>query len=93
MPDLANWGQYGEICVACKDRSHISLTCKNHPELRWSTKNISPIGARNIYFEGSRGQLECKCSIKDLIHACPKPLLIDEINGSVIEDDMERDRR
>lgn len=38
---------------------HIPLTCKNHPELRWSTKNIgalredgSPMLARNIFFFG-----------------------------------------
>lgn len=38
---------------------HIPLTCKNHPELRWSTKNIGAqrengevILARNIFFFG-----------------------------------------
>lgn len=37
---------------------HVSLTCKNHPELRWSTKEIavnsdgSYNGDRNIFFNG-----------------------------------------
>jgi hypothetical protein len=31
---------------------HIMLTCKNHPNLRWHTKNISYIGARSIFFSG-----------------------------------------
>ena len=48
---------------------HIALTCKNHPELRWSTKNIDYIGARHIFFDldhTCKG-FECSCSIKDLI--------------------------
>lgn len=32
---------------------HISLRCKNHPNLRWSTKNIGWIGARSIFFASS----------------------------------------
>jgi hypothetical protein len=28
---------------------HIPLTCVNHPHLRWTTKNISHIGARSIF--------------------------------------------
>ena len=36
---------------------HVVLTCKNHPELRWSTKEIAVCngkytGARNIFFMG-----------------------------------------
>jgi hypothetical protein len=31
---------------------HAVLTCKHHPQLRWSTKNIAPIGARSIFFDG-----------------------------------------
>ena len=31
---------------------HIPLTCKNHPELRWHTKNIGGIGSRRIFFSG-----------------------------------------
>ena len=48
---------------------HIALTCKNHPELRWSTKNIAPIGCRTIFFSlfGEGAQPECNCPAKDLI--------------------------
>lgn len=37
---------------------HVKLTCRNHPELRWSCKSIAYTpgkgynGARNIFFEG-----------------------------------------
>lgn len=31
---------------------HITLTCRKHPDLRWSTKNISHIGARSLFFDG-----------------------------------------
>lgn len=30
--------------------THIPMTCKNHPNLRWNTKNI---GGRSIFFSGS----------------------------------------
>jgi hypothetical protein len=40
---------------------HIALTCKNHPELRWSTKNIDYIGARSIFYF-SENVAECSCS-------------------------------
>ena len=42
---------------------HRILTCKNHPELRWSTKDIAweargYNGMRSLFFEGiSKGQM------------------------------------
>lgn len=48
---------------------HIPLTCVNHPHLRWSTKNIAPIGCRTIYFNlyGVRDMgPECNCPASDL---------------------------
>jgi hypothetical protein len=45
---------------------HIVLTCKNHPELRWNTKNIECIGARSIFFRTHSAE-ECNCPIRDLI--------------------------
>jgi hypothetical protein len=45
---------------------HIPLTCKNHPQLFWHTKNIGPIGCRHIYF-ASPSEVECDCSVRDLI--------------------------
>jgi hypothetical protein len=40
---------------------HIALYCANHPELRWSTKNIDQIGARTIFYN-SQDKPECSCS-------------------------------
>lgn len=50
---------------------HIALTCRNHPDLRWSTKNISHIGARSIFFDlmGTVRKPECSCPGGDLIVA------------------------
>ncbi len=56
----------------------LTLTCKNHTDLRWWTKNIDCIGARSIFFQGrvENGKqvanshfshLECECACKDLI--------------------------
>lgn len=52
MPDLGNWGQFGVLTQKAEYGQHVALRCKNHPHLRWSTKNIAPIGARNIFFCG-----------------------------------------
>jgi hypothetical protein len=33
---------------------HVEVTCINHPNLRWSTKNVGPrIGSRSLFFMGS----------------------------------------
>jgi hypothetical protein len=45
---------------------HIALTCKNHPNLRWSTKNIDFIGARSIFYF-SETLPECSCSASLLV--------------------------
>jgi hypothetical protein len=45
---------------------HIALTCKNHPDLRWSTKNIDFLGARSIFYF-SEDKPECACPFSDLI--------------------------
>lgn len=45
---------------------HIALTCKNHPNLRWSTKNIDFIGARSIFYF-SETEPECDCSGDNLV--------------------------
>lgn len=48
---------------------HIALTCVNHPSKRWSTKNISHIGARSIFYnldhDHPMGE-ECDCALRDL---------------------------
>lgn len=49
---------------------HIDLYCVNHPEKRWSTKNISHIGARKIFYNlmNVPGMgMECDCPAKDLL--------------------------
>ena len=66
MPDLSNFGQYGTLVASVPYGQHIGLTCKNHLHLRWSTKNIAPIGARNIFYS-SWPEPECACSCGDLI--------------------------
>lgn len=62
---------------------HVILTCKHHPELRWSCKSIafspghSYNGIRNIFFDGYvraedkvfKPVRECPCSPADLILA------------------------
>jgi hypothetical protein len=54
----------GRIIEGKEYGEHIELACRNHPEKRWSTKNIGCIGARTIFYnlEGDRnmGQ-ECDC--------------------------------
>jgi hypothetical protein len=45
---------------------HISLRCKNHPDLRWSTKNISYIGARSVFYQEGLSGPECPCLMSDL---------------------------
>lgn len=48
---------------------HIDLYCVNHPEKRWSTKNIDGIGCRHIFYnlscDANMGP-ECDCSGRDL---------------------------
>jgi len=66
---------------------HFVLTCKNHPNLRWSCKSIAYTpgygynGQRNLFFNGSidkaNPEPECKCSTRDLILA-PGEYGIDE---------------
>lgn len=43
---------------------HIGLYCVNHPDMRWSTKNIGCIGMRSIFFSGY--ERECSCGMSDL---------------------------
>lgn len=58
---------------------HVTLTCVNHPEQRWSTKSIawSVMGPREGYYNGSRNIFhlptregkyitECVCKAIDL---------------------------
>ncbi len=55
---IVKWARYGE---------HIPLTCKNHPDLRWSTKNILHIGARTIFYDHEMTEPECDCPLSDLV--------------------------
>ena len=54
-----------------KDENHVVLTCKNHPTLRWCTKNIAPIGCRHVFFNNlscnPKMGNECSCPTSDLI--------------------------
>jgi len=57
---------------------HVTLTCKHHPELRWSCKSIAYNypqggynGARHLFFNlmDTHPGIECKCKASDLILA------------------------
>lgn len=65
----------GVIVEGVPHGQHIDLTCKNHPELRWSTKNIAPIGCRSLFFnldcDPAMGFQECACPLADLIPVGP----------------------
>lgn len=59
------------IITSAERGIHIQLTCCNHPNMRWSTKNIAPIGCRTIFYnlrgDQPAGMVpECSCSIRDL---------------------------
>ncbi len=57
---------------------HISLTCRNHPQLRWRVKECAWTngrynGSRNIHYCGKIGAVrsdpfveECACDVSDL---------------------------
>jgi hypothetical protein len=59
----------GKINEARPRGEHIPLYCINHPDKRWSTKNIDYIGARSLFYNlhhvPDMGP-ECDCSIRDL---------------------------
>ncbi len=60
---------------------HIPLKCKNHPDKRWSTKNILYIGARTLFYNLHRHKEmgpECDCSISDLISLTAKEAKAEE---------------
>jgi len=50
---------------------HITLRCKNHPDKRWSTKNIDYIGARSIFYnlynvEGMGAECDCDATLLEV---------------------------
>lgn len=52
---------------------HVTFYCVNHPDLRWMSKNIAPLGVRSIFFRGRDNGTEvyeyapeCKCPLSDL---------------------------
>ncbi len=56
------------ICKKHGRGIHIELSCVKHPEAKYSTKNISYIGARSIF---SFGGPDCKCEgTSTLKHEC-----------------------
>jgi hypothetical protein len=72
---IVDWALYGE---------HIPLRCKNHPDKRWSTKNIGGIGARSLFYnlmmKPGMGS-ECPCSISLL-----EPLSLEEAQAECYPD-------
>lgn len=63
------------ITTKAERGAQIRLTCRNHTDLRWSTKNIAPIGCRTIFYNLMVDQpagiaaLECSCSARELVAA------------------------
>lgn len=64
---------------------HIWLRCKQHLNQRWSTKNISHIGARSLFYElgNITNVSECSCSINSLEVVPFEQVLIDLETGRV----------
>lgn len=60
--------------------NHIPLKCKNHPHLRWSTKNIAPLGCRSVFYDlfHVMEEPECECSL-----GCLVPLTEEEALGEM----------
>ena len=62
---------------------HIDLFCINHPEKRWSTKNIDGIGCRTIFYNLSCDMgmgSECDCPASAL-----RPVVYPELPEEVSE--------
>ena len=62
---------------------HIALYCINHPEKRWSTKNIDYIGARSIFYnlhDDPNMGAECDCACRDL-----RPVVYPDLPDCVAE--------
>lgn len=60
----------GRITAAAEHGKYIPLYCIHHPRKRWYTKNISPLGCREIFYnlmnDAPDGGFECECSWLDL---------------------------
>ena len=67
------------ICEHQSEFGHIALTCRNHTDQRWSTKNIggrnkdgSILMGRHLFYGGDDPRTECKCPGSDLRVVCEK---------------------
>lgn len=61
----------GRITPFAPYGQHINVTCKHHPHLNWSTKNIECIGSRSVFYYNLK-EAECKCSIRDMVPVIPE---------------------
>lgn len=62
-----------KICPNHQYGEHISLTCPNHPEKRWNTKNIDFIGARSVFYnlhDDPKMGPPCECPWSTRVHIC-----------------------
>lgn len=69
LKDYENSQRRETIVPSVPYGQHIALTCLEHPDLRWHTKNISFIGARSIFFAGLDHADECSCKANRLVVA------------------------
>jgi hypothetical protein len=67
--------------VPWSNSGHIALYCVNHPHLRWSTKNISYIGARSVFFDlfNKAQEPECACNL-----SCLRPVVPDNWQSLIV---------
>lgn len=61
------------ICTHCPDGEHITIVCKNHPESKYTSKNIGQTNSvGEIYFQRSIflecGRHSCDCDSNSLVH-------------------------
>ena len=68
-------GDEQNVCPNAPQMKHITLRCKNHPALTWSTKNTPYIGGRSIFFSSNwnnegQYQREWDCPLSDIYHDC-----------------------
>lgn len=85
------------ITRKARGTDHVTLTCRNHQTLRWSTKNIGPIGARNIFFAGQNSRGDATKEYNEFIparHTALKALAAGELmdrkaGGGIMENTPE----
>jgi hypothetical protein len=61
----------GRIVEHAEYGQHIALACKNHPDQKYTSKNIAPIGCRSLFYR-TYEKTECSCPVTDLRPIAPE---------------------